>query len=299
MKQQFKGTLALLVTTIIWGSAFIAQSVGMDLIGPFTFQSFRCLMAVSFLVLVVFFFDLGKRDGKTYLSRWKDKRLWLSGLYCGISLFIASDLQQMGLVYTAAGKAGFITAMYIVLVPILGLFLKNKPPVSAWISVAIAVAGLYLLSCVGVAELNIGDVLLMGSALAYSVQITLVDRLSPGLDSIRLNCIQVLFCGLFSTPFMLMEKPELANVMACAIPLAYAGILSMGVAYTLQIIGQQYLAPTPASLLMSLESVFAALFGWLILHETLTTYEMLGCMLVFTAVIISQLPVKEKSHAQP
>jgi len=290
MKNQFKGILALLTTTIIWGSAFIAQSVGMDLIGPFTFQSFRCFMAIIFLVILVFFFDLGKKDGKTYLSRWKDKRLWISGIFCGISLFIASGLQQMGLVYTSASKAGFITAMYIVLVPILGMFLKNKPPVSAWVSVAIAVAGLYLLSCVGVTEVNVGDMLLMGSALAYSVQITLVDQLAPGQDSIRLNCIQILFCGFFSVPFMLTEGPELANIIACAMPLAYAGVISMGVAYTLQIIGQQYLPPTPASLLMSLESVFAALFGWLLLHETLTTYERLGCILVFAAVIISQLP---------
>ena len=188
--------------------------------------------------------------------------------------------------------------MYIVLVPILGLFLKNKPPISAWVSVAIAVGGLYLLSCVGVDEINIGDLFLIVCAIAYSVQITLIDRMAPGLDGIRLNCIQILFCGLFSIPFMMNESPVLANITACAMPLAYAGVMSMGIAYTLQIVGQQYLPPTPASLLMSLESVFAALCGWLILHETLTTYEMLGCVLVFTAVIISQLPVKEKNYAE-
>lgn len=298
MKQQFKGTVAILVATIIWGSAFIAQSVGMDLIGPFTFQAIRCLMAVVFLVGVIFFFDLGKKDGKTYFSRWMDKRLWISGAICGTALFVAAGLQQVGLVYTSASKAGFITAMYIVLVPILGLFLKQRPPITAWVSVGIAVFGLYLLSCVGVTEINIGDVLVMGCALAYSVQITLIDRLAGGLDGIRLNCIQNLFCALWSIPFMLGENSVIANITACAVPLAYAGVMSMGVAYTLQIIGQQNLPPTPASLLMSLESVFAALCGWLILHERMTATELLGCGLVFAAVIISQLPVKEKEHAQ-
>ncbi len=290
MKQQIKGTAALLVATLIWGSAFIAQSVGMDLIGPFTFQAIRCLMAAAFLVIVIFFFDLGKKDGKTYFSRWQNKRLWISGAICGTALFVAAGLQQVGLVYTSAGKAGFITAMYIVLVPILGLFLKQKPPVSAWLSVAIAVVGLYLLSCVGVTEVNIGDILLMGCALAYSVQITLIDRLAGGLDGIRLNCIQNLVCALWSVPFMLGESPVWGDITACALPLAYAGVMSMGVAYTLQIIGQQNLDPTPASLLMSLESVFAALCGWLILHESMTATELIGCGLVFAAVIISQLP---------
>lgn len=298
MKQQFKGTVALLVATIIWGSAFIAQSVGMDLIGPFTFQTVRCLMAILFLIPVTLLFDLPKKDGKTYLSRWMDKQLWVSGAICGTALFVPAGLQQVGLVYTSASKAGFITAMYIVLVPVLGIFLKKKPPISAWISVAIAVAGLYLLSCVGVTEINIGDLLLMGCAFTYSIQITLIDRYAPGQDGIRLNCIQLIFCALWTSPFMLAEKPVLADITACAIPLAYAGVMSMGVAYTLQIIGQQNLAPTPASLLMSLESVFAALCGWLILHERMTATELLGCGLVFAAVIISQLPVKEKEHAK-
>ena len=294
MKQQIKGTAALLIATMIWGSAFIAQSVGNELIGPFTFQTVRCLLAIVFLVPVIFFFDLGKKDGKTYLSRWMDKRLWTSGAICGTALFVPAGLQQLGLVYTSASKAGFITAMYIVLVPILGLFLKKRPPFTAWISVVIAVAGLYLLSCVGVTEINIGDLFLIGCAMTYSVQITLIDLYAPGQDGIRLNCIQLIFCALWSTPFMLAEGPVLANITACAMPLAYAGVLSMGVAYTLQIIGQQNLPPTPASLLMSLESVFAALCGWLILHETLTSYELLGCAMVFAAVIISQLPERKK-----
>lgn len=297
MKQQLKGTIALLAATTIWGSAFIAQSVGMDLIGPFTFQAIRCLMAIVFLIPVTFFFDLGKKDGKTFLNRWMDKKLWIYGGICGISLFIAAGFQQVGLVYTSASKAGFITAMYIVLVPFLGLFRNMKPPITAWISVVIAVCGLYLLSCVGVSEINIGDILLIGCALSYSVQITLVDCFAPGMDGIRLNCVQIIVCGLLSLPFMLGEAPVLENIVASAMPLAYAGVMSMGVAYTLQIVGQQNLPPTPASLLMSLESVFAALCGWMILHESLTTTELLGCGLVFAAVIISQLPAKESNYA--
>ena len=297
MKQQLKGTVALLVATIIWGSAFIAQSVGNELIGPFTFQTIRCLMAILFLIPATLFFDIGKKDGKTWTGRWMDKKLWKSGAICGAALFVAAGLLQVGLVYTAASKAGFITAMYIVLVPFLGLFLKQKPPITAWISVAIAVVGLYLLSCMGVSEINIGDILLLGCAMTYSVQITLIDRLAPGQDGIRLNCIQLIFCGLIGIPFMMAESPVLANIIDCALPLAYAGVMSMGIAYTLQIIGQQHLPPTPASLLMSLESVFAALCGWLILHETLTAYELLGCGLVFAAVIISQMPTRRKEHA--
>ena len=297
MKQQLKGTAAILVATIIWGSAFIAQSVGMDLIGPFTFQSIRSFMAIAFLIPATLLFDLGKKDGETWISRWCNKKLWTSGAVCGVALFIAAGFQQVGLVYTSASKAGFITAMYIVLVPFLGLFFKNKPPITAWISVVIAVIGLYMLSCVGVSEINIGDILLLGCAMTYSVQITLIDRLAPGLDGIRLTCVQLIFCMLCSIPFMIGEKPVLANITACFLPLAYAGVMSMGIAYTLQIVGQQYLPPTPASLLMSLESVFAALCGWLILHETLTAYELFGCGLVFAAVIISQLPVRTKNNA--
>lgn len=293
MKQQIKGTAAILAATLIWGSAFIAQSVGMDHIGPFTFQTIRCSLAVAFLIPVVFLFDLSKKDSNSFMARWKNKQLWYSGAICGTALFVAAGLQQVGLVYTSAGKAGFITAMYIVLVPVLGVFLKNKPPVSAWISVAIAATGLYLLSCTGAAGINIGDILVAGCALAYAVQITLIDRLAGGLDGIRLNCIQNLFCALWSFPFMLGEAPQAAAIMDCTLPLLYAGVMSMGIAYTLQIIGQQNLPPAPASLLMSLESVFAALFGWLILREAMSPAELLGCGLVFTAVLISQFPNKK------
>ena len=290
MNKQFKGSLCLFGAVIIWGSAFIAQSVGMELIGPFTFQTIRCGLAVLFLVPLSFLFD--RKPGA--VKHWLDPKLWRSGLICGLALFAAASLQQVGLVYTDAGKAGFLTAMYIVLVPVLGLFLGNKPGKAAWFSVALAVVGLYLLSCMGVSSINIGDILLAGCALAYAVQITLIDRCAADLDGVRLNCIQSLVVTVLSIPFMVLtEDVDMGSVLACWLPLAYAGILSMGVAYSLQIIGQQHLEPTAASLIMSLESVIAALCGWLILKETMTPWELLGCGLVFAAVVISQLPSKD------
>lgn len=293
MKKQFQGTLALLGATVIWGSAFIAQSVGMELIGPFTFQSIRCFLAVIFLSLLTLLFD-AKEGISASLKKWKNPKLWKSGSICGCALFVAASLQQIGLVYTDAGKAGFITAMYIVLVPILGIFVNRKPGKAAIFSVVLAVVGLYLLSCLGVTEINIGDIFLMGCALAFAVQILLIDNSAGELDGLRLNCVQALIVTIISVPCMLLfEKIDLQNILACWLPLAFAGILSMGVAYTLQIVGQKQLEPTTASLIMSLESVFAALGGWLILKESMTAWELTGCALVFAGVMLSQLPSKK------
>ncbi len=288
MKNKLKGTAALLFATVIWGSAFIAQSVGMDHISPFTFQAVRCFLAAAFLAPLSYILE---PDRKNFWNNWKDKQLWKGGILAGAALAVAAGLQQWGLVYTSPGKAGFLTALYIVLVPMVGLFLKKKPPVTAWLSVAIAVPGLYLLSGTGSGPLNIGDLMLVGGALGFAVQITIIDRYAASLDGVRLNCIQSLVCAVLSAVVMLLgEDVDPAAILDCWLPLGYAGILSMGVAYTLQIVGQKELDPTPASLLMSLESVFALLFGWLLLEERLTAGELLGCGLMFTAVILSQLP---------
>lgn len=296
MKDKLKGSLLLVLATVIWGSAFVAQSAGMDLIGPFTFQTVRCFLAVVALIPVIYLLD-GK-ERKHFIGKWSDKKLWHTGALCGIALFVAQSLQQVGLVYTDAGKAGFITAMYIVIVPILGIFLKRKPSIAAVISIFIAVAGLYLLSCVGVTQINIGDVLMLLCAVAFAVQITIVDRFAGDLDSIRLNCIQALVVTVLSAVFMfLTEKPQIQPIVNCWLPLCYAGVLSMGAAYSLQIVGQKSLEPTTASLIMSLESVFAVITAWLILHERLTPWETAGCILVFSAVIISQIPFKRKTKA--
>ena len=298
MNKKLRSSLYLLLATLIWGTAFIAQSVGMDLIGPFTFQTIRCGLAVAFLIPLATVWDLRNNTRKAVIHNWFDPKLWRSGLICGGALFIAQSLQQVGLVYTDAGKAGFITAMYIVLVPVLGLIFHQRPPKAAVFSVLLAVVGLYLLSCLGVTQINIGDVYLMGCALAFAVQITCIDRLAGNLDGMRLNCIQAIVVTALSAPCMLLtETVVVDNILACWLPLCYAGILSMGVAYSLQIIGQKDLEPTTASLIMSMESVIAALAGWLILKETMTGWELLGCGLVFAAVILSQIPEKGKTNA--
>ena len=291
MKKQLSGVIALSGATVIWGSAFIAQSVGMDKIGPFTFQAVRCFLAVVFLFPASALFS----KGKPFWKSWADPALWRSGVICGLALFAASSLQQTGLVYTDAGKAGFLTAMYIVFVPFLGLFLGQRPGRNALLSLIPAIVGLYLLSCTSVSGINKGDVLLLLCAVAFSVQILLIDRHCAGLDGLKLNCIQALVVTVLSVPWALLTETVAPSLIAsCWLPLGYAGILSMGVAYTLQIVGQKRVAPSAAALLMSLESVFAALFGWLLLHETMTRAEELGCVLVFAAVIISQLPEKKE-----
>ena len=291
MKKQLSGVIALLGATVIWGSAFIAQSVGMDKIGPFTFQAVRCFLAVVFLFPASALFS----KGKPFWKSWADPALWRSGVICGLALFAASSLQQTGLVYTDAGKAGFLTAMYIVFVPFLGLFVGQRPGRNALLSLIPAIVGLYLLSCTSVSGINKGDVLLLLCAVAFSVQILLIDRHCAGLDGLKLNCIQALVVAVLSVPWALLtETAAPSRIASCWLPLGYAGVLSMGVAYTLQIVGQKRVAPSAAALLMSLESVFAALFGWLLLHETMTRAEVLGCVLVFAAVIISQLPEKKE-----
>ena len=288
-KEQIKGSAMLLLATLIWGCAFVAQSVGMDHMEPMGFQAVRSLLAVAALMPTIYVAD---RDKTTFLPRWKDKALWKTGIPCGIALFVAQGLQQTGLLYTEPGKAGFITAMYIVLVPVLGLFLGRKCGLRIWFSVALAVGGLYLLSCVGVSNVNLGDILILISALCFAVQILMIDYLAQSLDGLRLNCVQFMVVTVPPTLAALTEDFSWQGVLDCAVPLLYTGVLSSGVAFSLQILGQQHLPPEPASLIMSLESVFAVLAGWVLLHQTLSPIELLGCTLVFAAVILSQTKSK-------
>lgn len=289
MKERINGTIYLVLATVIWGGAFIAQSVGMDHVGPFTFQAVRCALACIFLFPLSRFTDRSGDFGR----KWTDRQLWKTGILAGLALFFAAGLQQLSLQYTTAGKAGFLTAMYIVLVPILGLFLGKMPPFTAWVSVGIAVVGLYLLSGANLQDIHPADLMLLGCAFFFAVQITIVDRLGLGFDGVRLNFVQSLVCSVLSALIMILtEEVDLLNILRCWLPLCYAGILSMGVAYTLQIVGQQKLEPTQASILMSMESVFALLFGWLLLHERLSPVELAGCGAMFCAVILSQIPKK-------
>ena len=285
-KEKLLGSAQLLAATLIWGCAFVAQSVGMDHLGPMSFQAIRSALAVLALLPVILLMD---REPAAYIPKWKTKGLWKTGILCGLALFVAQGLQQVGLMYTEPGKAGFITAMYIVLVPVLGLFLRRKCGLRVWVSVALAVAGLYLLSCVGVTKVNIGDILILISAGAFAVQIVLIDVLAQKLDGLRLNCIQFIVVTVLSAlTAVFTETPTWQGVLDCALPLLYTGVLSSGAAFTLQILGQQHLPPEPASLIMSLESVFAVLSGWAILGQTLRPVEIFGCALVFAGVILSQ-----------
>ena len=299
MKKKLLGSVSLLLATVIWGSAFVAQSVGMDHVGPYTFQAIRCAMAAIGLVPVIAIFDAGKNDGKNFISRFADKKLWMAGVLAGIPLCFAANLQQIGILYTDAGKSAFLTAMYIIFVPLIGIFLKQRPSPMIPVCVLLAAIGLYFLSCAGVSGINIGDICLLLCALAFAVQITVIDRFAQIVDPLRLNCIQAGVCAAGSALVMLFtETPTLDGIAGSWWPMCYAGFLSMGVAYSLQIIGQKHLDPAPASLIMSLESVFAALSGWLFLQETMTFEESVGCILVFLAVILSQIPINmtKKRH---
>lgn len=291
MNKQLKGSAYLLLATLFWGSTFVAQSAAMEYVGPFTFQAVRCGLGALCLLPVIYMID--RKEGRSFWKGWLDPKLWKAGLLCGIPLFLAGNLQQMGIgAGTDAGKSGFLTAMYILFVPIIGIFRKEKPPKLLPVSLVLAVVGLYFLSCVGVTQVSTGDLLLLSCALAYAVQIIVVDMFVDSVDPVRLNTIQIMVASLLTTILMFtMETPTLTAIGSCWLPIVYAGVFSSAVAFTLQIVGQKDLSPSLASLLMSMESVFAVLSGWLILGEKLTLWEGLGCVLVFTAVILCQIPL--------
>lgn len=291
MRNKIKGIVSLILATAIWGSAFVAQSVGMDHIGPFTFQAIRCFLAVIGLFPVILISDRLQKNKKEEKPNWRNKSLWKAGCLCGIPLFFACNLQQLGICETDAGKSAFLTAMYIVFVPLLGLLLKKKLPKIIPFSALLAVCGLYCLCCVGVMSIRPGDLMLLGCALMFAVQILFIDRFVGSLDPLRLNLVQSLVCAVLSSIVMfIVETPTWQGILNCAIPLCYAGFLSMGLAYSLQNIGQKHLEPAGASLLMSLESVFAVLAGWIVLGDVLTFWEGIGCILMFIAMILSQIP---------
>ena len=294
--KQAIGVLELLLTALIWGTAFVAQSVGMEHIGPYTFNAARFF--VGGLVLIPIVLVIRKTDKQERTPQ--EKRLYrkntiIGGSCCGVILCAASTFQQIGIQYTTVGKAGFITALYIIIVPLLGLFLKKKVTWLVWFSTIIAVIGFYLLSISGKVSMNKGDVAVLICAVLFSVHILVVDYFSPKADGVGISCIQFWISAIISAGLMfLFENPQMQQILASAKPILYAGIMSCGVAYTLQIIGQKHVEPTIASLLMSLESVFSVLAGWVLLGQVLSVKELIGCCLVFTAVILAQIPVPQK-----
>ena len=287
-------TLLLLLTAMIWGAAFVAQSVGADNVGAFTFLASRSWLAgVALLPLVAV---MRRRSLVESRKPEGDRRtLILGGLLCGFFLFIASAAQQMGIATTTTAKAGFLTALYVILVPILSILIRKRVPPQVWGSAVIAVIGLYLLCMKGRFSLESGDALELLCAFLFACHIMVIDHFSPKVDGITMSCIQFFACAVFSTVCaLLLEHPHWAQIRTALIPILYAGIFSSGVGYTLQIISQKNLHPTVASITMSLESVFSALFGWLLLHQTLNGREILGCVLMFGAIILAQLPAPKK-----
>lgn len=296
-KGTVKNSILLLLTAVIWGTAFVAQSVGMDYIGPFTFNAARFMIGGTVLLpLILYFKKKSPTDTRTAEEKKADRKtLFTGGCLCGLALCSASLFQQMGIQYTTVGKAGFITTLYIIIVPILGLFFHQKVSGKIWIAAVMALAGLYLLCVNESFSMNYGDLLVFVCAILFSVHILVIDYYSPKVDGVKLSCIQFYVSGLIScVGAFLTETPSLGAIMEGMMPILYAGVMSCGVAYTLQIIGQKNMNPTVASLILSLESVISVLAGWVILGQALTLKEIIGCGIVFAAVILVQLPEKKK-----
>ena len=303
--KKWLGVLMLFMTSFIWGTAFVAQSVGMDYTGPFTFNFARYI--VGSLVLIPFvIFNFSKRkkqnnnESKEKSKSFSIKYTILGGIGCGILLCVASSLQQFGILYShSVGKAGFLTALYIIMVPILGFFFGKKSKALIWICVLLATAGLYLICVKEGFKFELGDIFLILCALVFSFHIMFIDFVSPKGDGVTISCIQFavsgilcLICALFS------EKIVISELLKGYFPILYAGVMSCGVAYTFQILGQKYVEPTKASLIMCLESVFATLGGFIILHEILTVKEAVGCVIVFIAIILAQFVHKPENKSE-
>ena len=290
---KLKNAFMLFLTAFIWGTAFVAQSVGMDYLEPISFNGIRNIVGGAALIPCIAV--LGKINGTSNnLEEYNRKDLIKGGIFCGLLLFLASTLQQMGLQYTSAGKGGFITAFYIVIVPLFGLFLKKKIGWKVWLAVGIAIGGLYFLCITEKLSIGKGDVLIFLCAVIFSLHILVIDYFSPKVDGVKMSCIQFFVAGIVALPFMfIFETPTIQEMINGIYPILYAGVLSSGVAYTLQIVGQKNVNPAIASLILSLESCFSVLAGWAVLGERLSNRETLGCVLMFTAIILAQLPDKK------
>lgn len=298
---RLRNTLLLVLASFIWGTAFVAQSVGADYMGPYTFLASRSWLACVFLAALMLIL---RKAGKTNNAAagpgfWQNPKVLVrGGALCGTALFAASAAQQIGIGTTSTAKAGFMTALYVVLVPVCGVFFGRRPSVKLWVCVGASVVGLYLLCLAGRDTLALtgGEWLLLLCAFLFCAQILLVDHFSPQLDGIQLSFAEFFTVAVLSTVFMLLfEHPTPEQFRLAGWGIAYCGIMSSGVAYTLQIVGQKQLDPTIASLAMCLESVFSALAGWIVLGETLSPTELCGCGLMFAAIVASQLPDRKKA----
>ena len=286
---RMRGNILLLITAFIWGTTFVAQMAGMDGLGPFTYAMSRYFLGLVFL-LGVWFFKRGERERSRKLGIYKSG--WRAGLGAGCIMFLATSFQQVAMVYTTAGKTAFITALYIILVPLGAVLLGHKIKRSNWLGALLALAGLYLLSIHGAVTLNFGDGLVLISALFWAVQILFIDRFAGLVDVIELSAAQIFVCWLGSSICaLLFEDIALAPILAAWFAIFYGGVMSGGVAFTLQIVGQKYAAPGPAAIIMSFEAFFGAFSSWLILGEVMSTVQIIGCVLMMAGVLVTQSSV--------
>lgn len=300
MDKKILSNIALFFTALIWGVSFVAQKAGMDFVGPFSFNAARSFLGGLSLIPVIFIAKLLTKDTRTKeIKHEQHKNLLKAGLACGGALFTAMTVQQCSMLHATAGKAGFISALYIIYVPLISILFGKKLTNNVKISVGLALVGLYLL-CFKPHSGGFGiyDILLLISAFFYGVHILVVNHYSKFVNATKASCTQFFVVGLLSTPFMfIFENPTIQSLIDCRIPILYAGILTCGVAYTLQIVGQKYsTTPTIASIILSLESVFAVVGGGIILHEVMTPKEILGCLFMISAVILSQVKSNSKTH---
>lgn len=319
MSRQIRGSLMLFLTALIWGTAFVAQKSGMDSISPIAFNGIRTLIGSVFLIPVILLMESRRKskgggeedpalaamtdEQRAEAKKKERKTLWLGGLCCGLCLMAAGNVQQIGICYTTAGKTGFITALYVILVPLFGMILGKKIRPIFWACVAASAVGLYLL-CIpaegGFGNINKGDIIVLACAVLFAFHILCIDYFSPKVDGVKMSCIQFFVAGgiscilmFFIDPALGFELPTLSDLGDGWFELFYAGCMSCGVAYTLQVVAQADVDPTIASMLLCLESVFAVLAGAVLLGEGMGLREIIGCVLMFAAILVAQLPAKE------
>lgn len=295
-KKSFIGTISLFLCALIWGTAFGAQSVGMNYLEPFSFNGFRSIIAFIALGIVILIIYL-KNKNNPHFSLVKNKKALIGSIFCGLALFIGTSTQQIGISMSTVGKSGFVSALYIFIVPLLGLFFKKKVPLKIWLCVGIALVGLYLLCVKSGFSIELGDLFLMLSTLGFASQILIIDHISNDINPLLLSAIQFGVVAILSIfPTFSFESPTIEGTIKAMPYLLFAGVLSSGIAYTLQNYGQKYTKPTVASLVLSLESVFAAITGFLFLNEEMSGKEFIGCILIFSAIIISQINTSKRKN---
>ena len=283
-----KSNLLLLLAATIWGLAFVAQRVGMEYVGPFTFNGVRFALGSLSLIPLILYYQ--NRSPKDIQAKDDSKQVIIAGIIAGVVLFIAATLQQIGLIYTTAGKAAFITCLYIVIVPILGILLKQYVSMSTWIGSLIAVVGLYLLCVKDGLYISYGEVLELIGAFFWAIHILVIDHFSCRVPVLKLAFFQFITCSILSLiAALFMETIRVESIYQAAVPILYGGILSVGVAYTLQVVAQKSAQPSHAAIILSMETVFAAIGGWLILNEKLGPQELVGCIIMFAGMLLSQL----------